>query len=519
MDTWAPDENPLIRRYIHTRLRRGGAIAAFVATAAVCLVVMVVGSLIAEENRTSPADAARGIFFALLVVPGALLLILGSHRVAMAAALERTTGLLESLRMTPMHPGVCLTGFLIGPPIREFLLAFATVPFFAYCVVRGGVSFVEVFQYAAAMLVTAILFYLLSLISTFSSTHRDPRQRGGAASGMIFVLILYLILGPAVFRGGGPGSLALSFFGIECTLFFAALIVETFLIAFLAIGAGRKLARDGAPALSKRQAVVFFFLLHVLLLGLYWTRIGDTARLAAGTGGPAQAFQDLQIGHVVFGSLVGFWLVSMMVPTPIARLRELERSRRRGTRVRPDSEGASHVPWGLALAGLFALFHAIPPARLLLAGESIANLPPSLLLPPLLVASLLVYYGAAREYAVLRFRKGAAALLVVFFAGLWLLPPILGLLVSAGGGPRAVGAILASPSPVTGLVAAFAAIEGHKEALAGPAANLAAALACLAIQILLAAFFLRLLARVHARIRARGLYRPSPQADLASPPP
>lgn len=513
METWAPDENPLIIRHIHTRLRRGGFIAALVTTAAICLTILVVGTLIAKNSGASTPDTARGISIALLFVPGLLLLILGSQRVAMAVALERASGILESLRMTPMHPGVCLAGFVLGPPLREVLLAVSTIPFFGYCIAQGGISFVDAFQYGVILLTTALVLYLMSLIVTLSTTGLRPQRAGGAMGAMIFLIIMFIMPTFTVFSRGGPRfEVEFSFFGIRMAFFFVVLIVEAFLIAFLAIGGSRKLARDGAPPLTKRQAVCFFLLFHLLFLGLFWEWMNLTASRSVGTGGPIHPYLGLLIAQMVTDALLGLWLVNMMVPSQLAFLREMERARSRGVPVRPGSEGAGHLRWGLALAGIAALFYAIPPARLVLAGASFADLPPALLFPPILLASLLLYFGAAREYAGLRFRKGAIVVMTFVILGVWAAPLILGLIVGGVGDQRVLGAFIASPSPITGFTGAFAAVGGNPKTFAGPSPHLPA-LACLLFQIVLSAIFLRLLRKARARIRDRGLYRPAPKAE------
>jgi hypothetical protein len=517
MDTWAPDENPILIRHVHTRLQRGGALVTAGIVAIACLGILVVGSMIADNNRTPPEQAARVMFFVVLAVPGILLLFGGAHRVSLAISMERASGVLETLRLTPMHPGVGLAGYLLGPPLQEIVASLAAIPFLAYCVLRGGVPFVEAFQYAVTIGSTALLFYLMAAVSALSGAAGQPQKRSGLAVGF-FVLIFVvpnLIRVSGVFARGGPGSEAsVTFFGVGLPLFFHALIWQGALIAFLAIGAARKLAREGAPALSKRQAVLFHATLHVLLLGTMWDGLMKTTRLAAGTGGPVNAFSGWLIGVTIGGGLTGLWLISLMVPAPLAYLRELERARARTAAPRAGSEGASQVRWGLALAGISAAFLLVPVALLLGTGTPPAAIGLPVFLPPVLLAAVILHVGASREALTLRYRKHGGSAHLLLQTALWLLPPILGSIVGVAGEHPLAGGLIASPSPVAGFTAAFVWIGGSPQSLFGATPHVAAT-ASLAVQIALAVFCVHRLRRVHRRIAEQGLYRATPQTAEA----
>jgi hypothetical protein len=230
-------------------------------------------------------------------------------------------------------------------------------------------------------------------------------------------------------------------------------------------------------------------------------------RLAAATGAPASAFSGWLIGVTIGGGMLGIWLVALMIPAPLAYLRELERARARSASPRPGSEGATHVRWGLLLAAVSAAFYLVPVALLLGCGTSPAAIGLPVFLPPLLLAAILVNVGASREALTLRYRKHGGGFHLLLLAALWVLPSILGSVV--GNDNSLLGGLIASPSPVTGFLAAFLWIDGNTRSLLGPTPHVAA-IAALAVQAALAVFCLLRLRRVHRRIAEHGLYRAAP---------
>jgi hypothetical protein len=130
-------------------------------------------------------------------------------------------------------------------------------------------------------------------------------------------------------------------------------------------------------------------------------------------------------------------------------------------------------------------------------------------MPPLLFVTLLLYFGAAREYLGFRIRKHAASFFAVAVAVFWSVPLILGLIVGVGGDRVTLGALIASPCPLTGFAAAFAAIGQASDSPLGPQPMTVAAAAFL-VQAGLAACFLWHLAKAHARLRGQESSRSRP---------
>jgi hypothetical protein len=506
MDSWAPDENPVLIRHIHTRLRRGGAFTAIALVALACIAIVVVGELIASKNGSSARETAKVLFFVLLAVPGLLLILGGTNRVNLTISLERNSGILESLRLTPLHPGVTLTGYVAGAPLQEIAASLVALPFLFYCIVRGGVAFIDAIQWGVALGTTALLFYLFASVNALSGAPGRTQSRAGSAILLFFLIfgLPNLIAALSFSRGGGTDWNTFTFFGIPLPFIFHALLWKGLFIVFLALAAMRKLAREGAPALAKRQAVLFFALLHLLILGSAWSWLRETARGTAGTGAPFAPFLTWTIGVAIAGGIVGLWLAATMVPQPPAFRREEERARARGGRPRPASEGASQTRWVLVLGAIAAIFLLAPVPVLLAQQTPLAQLPPAILIPPAIAALALLGFGTSRECCILLARRHGGGVHLVLIAAAWGAPLILGAVV--GMGSETAGGLVAGISPLAGFAAAIGALD-PADSIVGPEPLLASLVSIVALSAF-AAFFLVKLRAVHGRIRGRLPARP-----------
>jgi hypothetical protein len=523
-ESWAPDENPLVLRFLRTRVLRGAFPAALIGILLIGAAILILGGIIGKSNRKDPAEVHQVLFYFLFGLAGTILVFMGSYRVSLALMLDRASGSLEGLRLSALHPGVSLAGYLIGAPVREYLLAFALTPHFVYCMVRGGIAFVDAFQAGVALLAVSALFHVLAAVGTLSvptAAGVQPRQ-AQAGSGVLALFLVGVMLVPSLIRladsgAQNPFDVRIPFFGLPVPLILYLLGVIGFMGMFAAAAAARKLAREGAPAFTKRQAIWFYVLLHLILLGASWARIDRIAHDVSmrSVDWAVERLQGLFVGLVIVDILVSIWLIAMMVPTAPALIREWHRSRRPGRRLRADSEGATHVPWGLGLVGISVAFYLVPIGQLWLGGTALSGLPVAILLPPLLLGTFILYAGASREFFVLRLRRrgrnAAGAFHIAFLALVWMAPVLLGVGVGVGLGQPAAGAILASPSLLANLTAAFLALNPYPDKLVGPQPLLVAGLG-VATQIVLAAVFLGLLRGAHARLRAAETTRPAPEA-------
>jgi hypothetical protein len=507
-------------RHVQTRLRRGGVVGAVVLTAVGGLVVLVVGSLIGHVNRADPVESMRVLCY--IFMGGAGLLLVGGavSRVTAAVYGDRASGMLESLRMTPAPPAVHAAGYALGAPLREALMSAVLLPFVIYTMARGGVPFVHACQYGLAIVAGAALFTLAGMVSALSAAPagQRPADARGAVGGLVFIALFGMnligVLMSRASRGRNSESLAgieVLFFGFPLPLPILAAAVETFFIVFLALAAARKMGREGAPGLTKRQALLFFALLHLLALGVFWEALVWHGSY------PSLRYSDDLVGYAVAlyvaDGLLGVWLVFMMIPTRAAYLRELRRTRGRPTdggkpgivEVLRGAEGETHLPWGAALCGVNALAYGGLLALAVYGGVFSLAVPDTFLpycLPPLLYAAVLLGHGAAQEFFSLRLRKraGATSLAGILFAVVWILPLVLGVAVGLAGGGEAAP-FVASPSPLAGFAAAFTAIDGnHRSPLGG--SPLAVAGCCLAVQGVLSFVFVQLLRREHRVLEA-----------------
>jgi len=140
---------------------------------------------------------------ALADILGLILLGLGLFVVAPAAvtaqlSAERRNGTLDQLRTTPLSPLGLLLGFVIGVPLRIYLLCAGPVALHVMAVVTGRIS-VEVFFSTLLVLIVGTAFCVV-----FGATLALAPQRDGA--GALLAVLTAGILGFGAFVGVGMSS-------------------------------------------------------------------------------------------------------------------------------------------------------------------------------------------------------------------------------------------------------------------------------------------------------------------------
>ncbi len=140
---------------------------------------------------------------ALADILGLILLGLGLFVVAPAAvtaqlSAERRNGTLDQLRTTPLSPLGLLIGFVVGVPLRIYLLCAGPMALHVIAVVTGHIP-VEVFLSTTMVLITGAAFCV-----TFGATLALAPQRDGA--GALLAVLTAGVLGIGAFIGVGMSS-------------------------------------------------------------------------------------------------------------------------------------------------------------------------------------------------------------------------------------------------------------------------------------------------------------------------
>lgn len=496
-------DNPLLIAQVRRHCRRRQTIPGVAVAVILGLLGLFAGAVVPTHRNDAVWLVIEMGYVGLAAV---VLLLRGTLTVTGTIAEERASGLLDFHRATPTSPWTDALGYLLGTPSREYLLAAVLVPFALVAAVASGGSPLRPVAAVFALVVNGWLYHSLGAVMGFTATRR--RQ----AVGAVVVLLVLLLFGTsAVFEAGiypvasltpYPALRALympafaaellpsvefSFFGVTMPALLYAVLLQGYLIAFLAWAVARKLRADAAPVFSKPGAVVFYALGLALVLGGL-TEV--TERAGVGTSAA------LLVGYGVAGTLLAAVVTAVVVPDYLAHVRAVRRARRFDRRWPSWREDGAR-PWLLvpAMVGLFVggwalLVLGLPggdAARLLTSVEASAVY--------VAMAVLLVFAVAATEFArfCLRRSKRSGAFLLVFLTVF--VPYILAAIFGGAGFRGESAAYIAALSPTYALGVALARLSPEVASSFGPGTLVVS----LAVGVGLAVLFL---ARVRAAIAA-----------------
>lgn len=420
-------DNPLLVKHCRSRLRLSQFLPWAVVVVVLCLCVVYAG----YATQSIGGGWPLGMVVAIQVV---LLTFIGGAQLGGSVGGARETGLMDAHRVSPQPPLWTALGFLLGGPIREYVLCGLTVPFAlglsALSIVGlGGGLVLEMF-----VVLGSWVMHAFTLMTAMMS--KKPKSGGRGAIGL---MLLGIFFGPQfVFGLVGSNSLmsrlgvGIDVFGVTLPWAVFLLVYLTPLIVFLMIPAVRKIRSDRDHAFEKWQAILCMATAATLFVGLLWSFQG-------------QGY--LVVGLLYALTVLGVILVITIAPSRSEYLRGLRRARLLG-RKRPSpwcNEGAS---WQATLVIAAIATVAATAVWNLVEGRNTSRVGYSQTIA--LAASVILYMGFGNQLAQLRFPRRAASLvgLLIFFV--WFLPLILGS-VAAGSGNEAAGYVITALSPIAGL--------------------------------------------------------------------
>lgn len=411
--TWKIWENPIFARYCQSRLRlRGLGIFLLIVVLIAAFIVAVVSS-IGVRTRMSPADAARVGFFPLLFLQGIILFLLGTAQVAGGMTAERDEGVIDYQRLIPMSPLSKVLGYLLGLPVREYVMFLATLPFTAWSLWRGHVAWGVWVPLYVAVFSSTLLYHFTGLLT--GTVARNRRWAFLAAIALVFclytiipqmakfglVLFKYLTLYP-VFEESLTGLLPASvgapvkvwqrlaptvkFFNLDLSETVFTLFSQGGLILTFTIMLCRKWRRSESHLLGKLWATGFFVWIQILLLGNALPLI-DPGNLF-----PSRAFYQMvrvmpnwapmPTEAVIMSGIYGlvtllliFVLGSIITPSADRQIRGWRRARKQGASSLPRLSDAATGFWFVLVmaiagaAGWFLFTRALVESRWFLGHE------------------------------------------------------------------------------------------------------------------------------------------------------
>ena len=311
---WKPWHNPIFRRYCQSRLRiRGLGVYLLVVVLISWFIVALVHSIGVRMSQ-SVVDSARTGIIPLLILQGVILFVLGTAQVAGGMTAERDEGVIDYQRLIPMSPLSKVLGYLFGLPVREYIVFFATIPFTAWSLWRGAVSWNVWVPLYAVVISSTLLYHFTGLVT--GTVVRNRRWAFLISIGLVFclytvipqmakfglVFFKYLTVTP-VFEESLPGILprdagavvgavqqlvpTVKFFNLDFsesvfTAFSQGGLILTFVVMLC-----RKWRSAESHLLGKLWATGLFIWIQILLLG------NALPLIEPGTLFPSRAFTHL----------------------------------------------------------------------------------------------------------------------------------------------------------------------------------------------------------------------------------
>lgn len=461
-------ENPLLVKHVRARLRRQhlAPLMAGVSILALCIVWAGIATHTLEDGQT---------FGWLLGLQASILFLMGASQVAGSIAAARESGTLDFHRISPQSALATTLGFVVGAPVREYLLFACTLPFSLLTVAQGHPSVGGWLSVMAVLLVAAFCYYSLGALGAVVAP--KPRGTGGwivalilllnvaAMSGApavgaftVFPAALEAVVGPGRYGWWGGNNETALFYGLALPHSLLALIHLLPLAAFLFLAVVRRMRNERAMLYSKPAAVAFLALIAVVALGDAWktTTYWDGA---------------LRYAMVYLLSAAAFLLTLAVTPNAGAYANGIRRAQQLGrTRAPFWSDLAANWAPLVAFAGIFL---AVGMVATQFAPREGAGTSP-IFLSTMVAALAVVGFGSAKQYFDLRFRKNSAPYFLFFLFCTWGIPLLAGLLASLSRVHGAPLEAILGLSPITGIGLAGAASNWTYNSGAGLVSALAA---------------------------------------------
>jgi hypothetical protein len=415
------------------------------------LIAIVVTICICISWAAAAGNGAQGAAISMLVLQALVLFLVGGATVATAVSNARESGMLDLHRISPQEPAAVTLGFLLGAPIREYILFACTLPFSLLIAAEANHGLLGWLALTADLIVASLLYYAIAILAGLAL----PKRTSSMTLTLLIIAMLYLgfMLQPAGCMTIIPTALSAlgttdasfavhtTIFGWPVPAFLVSLLHQAPVLVFLLLAAARKMRHELAYPLSKLEAVLFFLLFALLLVadapgGM---AIGRGSEAGAGSGIPTLAY-----GLLVFGVL----LTALVTPNAGAFARGIRHARKLGFAESPLWEdrapnfgvisafGAIFAGAGLVASALVP--HAVWPG----AGIVVVSV---------IGGCALLFWGLAKQSFDLTFRRSSNSYFMLLVFACWVLPVILGLLIGALlGNARSAGHFLAA-SPLSSI--------------------------------------------------------------------
>ncbi len=486
-------DNFLVARFVRSRLRPRQVIPVFgfclivylIVTAGTALIVS--GSAALSFRNLSHfwnVKTGRGMFNMLLFAQFIILYVVGSNQVIATVVEDRRRGVMDFHRITPQSSLALVAGYVLGGPLREYLLFTMSLPFTVLAVVMGKIPALTALSFYLVFFMGAVFFNLCALLAGLVV------KKNRYVVGIILILmVVSFMLVPMFIKTEFSlllhltpllsfAHLLFTTFSLEqaaealikinfTTVGFYSLQVPVALFnggilalacTFMVVALCRKLHHEPAPAFSRTQIAGLFLTVVLLALGNAWTRLGDIG---------LQRFITMMLmeGFLFFFVL----LAETITPPALAYCKAVQRARRRGrSYLRPWCDEASNISVTIVLVAVIAVFCSLLMMRIGLqwSSDNDTLIFREIASAFLLVVFAMVAYASLKEFTEFTWPGSERNYFALFLFIIWVLPLVAGLIFGRALGGN-IGAYGASACPLIGVFNALYAEARRKSLMAG----------------------------------------------------
>jgi len=187
---WQLHKNPILLRYMRSRLRWSSIAASLIITLVITVFTFAISFSTAERfEMDGDLHYFRACFLPLFVIQVIIMMFAGTGSVASGITQEYDDGMVEYQRLSPMSPMAKIIGYLFGLPIREWFLFTVTSIIMAIIVNYGQIPWDSVWRVYSIFFLSIILYHLMALVVV----HSIKQRRIAGKVIQILVLVLYFV--------------------------------------------------------------------------------------------------------------------------------------------------------------------------------------------------------------------------------------------------------------------------------------------------------------------------------------